>query len=70
MAEESLLKRLRGKKISFVEEEEKLLKESMELMIKHSAGQLKETHKIKNLRRSIARLKTVKNESNLKEDND
>ena len=42
----------------------------MELMIKHSAGQLKETHKIKNLRRSIARLKTVKNESNLKEDND
>ncbi len=70
MAEESLLKRLRGKKISFVDEEEKLLKEIMELMIKHSAGQLKETHKIKNLRRSIARLKTVKNESNLKEDND
>ncbi len=70
MAEESLLKRLRGKKISFVDEEEKLLKENMELMIKHSAGQLKETHKIKNLRRSIARLKTVKNESNLKEDND
>ena len=70
MAEESLLKRLRGKKISFVDEEEKLLKEIMELMIKHSAGQLKETHKIKNLSRSIARLKTVKNESNLKEDND
>ena len=70
MAEESLLKRLRGKKISFVDEEEKLLKENMELMIKHSAGQLKETHKIKILRKSIARLKTVKNESNLKEDND
>ena len=70
MAEESLLKRLRGKKISFVDEEEKLLKEIMELMIKHSAGQLKETHKIKILRKSIARLKTVKNESNLKEDND
>ena len=70
MAEESLLKRLRGKKISFVDEEEKLLKENMELMIKHSAGQLKETHKIKSLRKSIARLKTVKNESNLKEDND
>ena len=70
MAEESLLKRLRGKKISFVDEEEKLLKEFMELMIKHSAGQLKETHKIKSLRKSIARLKTVKNESNLKEDND
>ena len=46
MAEESLLKRLRGKKISIVDEEEKLLKEFMELMIKHSAGQLKETHKI------------------------
>ena len=30
MAEESLLKRLRGKKISFVDEEEKLLKEDME----------------------------------------
>jgi ribosomal protein L29 len=38
----------------------------MELRVQHSAGQLKETHKIKEVRRSIAQLKTLNNE--VKED--
>ena len=43
-----------------------LRKELMELRVQHSAGQLKETHKIKEVRRSIAQLKTLNNE--VKED--
>ena len=38
----------------------------MELRVQYSAGQLKETHKIKEVRRSIAQLKTLNNE--VKED--
>ena len=35
----------------------------MELRIQNSSGQLKETHKIKEIRKSIAQLKTLNNEA-------
>ena len=66
MAKESLLSRLRSKSTDVTDEEGKLRKELMELRVQHSAGQLKETHKIKEVRRSIAQLKTLNNE--VKED--
>jgi ribosomal protein L29 len=66
MAKESLLSRLRSKSTDVTDEEGKLRKELMELRVQHSAGQLKETHKIKEVRKSIAQLKTIKNE--VKED--
>ena len=47
MAKESLLSRLRNKSTDAIDEEGKLRKELMELRVQHSAGQLKETHKIK-----------------------
>tara|TARA_Y100001936_G_scaffold237975_1_gene269256 strand:- start:153 stop:365 length:213 start_codon:yes stop_codon:yes gene_type:complete len=62
MAKESLLSRLRNKSTDIIDEEGKLRKELMELKIQHSSGQLKETHKIRNLRKSIAQLKTLNNE--------
>ena len=42
----------------------------MELRIQHSSGQLKETHKIREIRRSIAQLKTLDNEKKLPEKDD
>jgi len=63
MAKESLLSRLRNKPTDVSNEEEKLRKELMELRVQHSAGQLKETHKIKEIRKSIAQLKTLNNEA-------
>ena len=42
----------------------------MELRIQHSSGQLKETHKIREIRRSIAQLKTLNNEKKLTEKDD
>ncbi len=66
MAENKFLSKLRGSKTNLVEEQEKYLKELMELKFKLSSGQLKETHKIKDLRRSIAKLKTLKRENDLK----
>tara|TARA_Y100000996_G_C22126268_1_gene480231 strand:+ start:150 stop:362 length:213 start_codon:yes stop_codon:yes gene_type:complete len=66
MAKESLLSRLRSKSTDVTDEEGKLRKELMELRVQQSAGQLKETHKIKEVRRSIAQLKTLNNE--VKED--
>ena len=67
MAKESLLDRLRSKPTEAPDEEGKLRKELMELRIQHSSGQLKETHKIREIRRSIAQLKTLNNEKKLPE---
>ncbi len=63
MAKESILSRLRSKPEDSIDEEGKLRKELMELRIKHSQGQLKETHKIREIRRSIAQLKTLSEEN-------
>ena len=62
MAKESLLDRLRSKPADSVDEEGKLRKELLELRIQHSSGQLKETHKIREIRKSIAQLKTLNKE--------
>ncbi|MBA12321.1 MAG: 50S ribosomal protein L29 [Gammaproteobacteria bacterium] len=70
MAKESLLDRLRSKPTEAPDEEGKLRKELMELRIQHSSGQLKETHKIREIRRSIAQLKTLDNEKKLPEKDD
>lgn len=70
MAKESLLDRLRSKPADVIDEEGKLRKELMELRIKHSSGQLKETHKIREIRRSIAQLKTLNKEKEFSEKND
>ena len=70
MAKESLLDRLRSKPTEAPDEEGKLRKELMELRIQHSSGQLKETHKIREVRRSIAQLKTLNNEKKLPEKDD
>ena len=70
MAKESLLDRLRSKPTEAPDEEGKLRRELMELRIQHSSGQLKETHKIREIRRSIAQLKTLDNEKKLPEKDD
>ena len=70
MAKDSLLDRLRSKPTEAPDEEGKLRKELMELRIQHSSGQLKETHKIREIRRSIAQLKTLNNEKKLTEKDD
>ena len=70
MAKESFLDKLRNKSTNVTDEEGKLRKELLELKIKHSSGQLKETHKIKEIRRSIAQLKTLNREQNKQEKND
>ena len=62
MAKESLLSKLRSKSTDINDEEGKLRKELMELRVQHSSGQLKETHKIREIRKSIAQLKTLNNE--------
>ena len=59
MAKKSFLSKLRGESLSKLDEEERLRKELMDLKMQHSSGQLKETHKIKEIRRAIAQLKTV-----------
>lgn len=65
MAKESLLDRLRSKPADSVDEEGKLRKELLELRIHHSSGQLKETHKIREIRKSIAQLKTLNKEKEI-----
>ena len=62
MAKESLLSKLRSKSADASDEEGNLKKELMELRAQHSAGQLKENHKIREIRKSIAQLKTLRNE--------
>ena len=64
---ESFLSKLRGES-SNLNEEEELRKELLDLKISLSSGQLKETHKIKEIRKSIAQLKTIQKET-LKEQN-
>ena len=64
---ESFLSKIRGES-SNLNEEEELRKELLNLKISLSSGQLKETHKIKEIRKSIAQLKTIQKE-NLKEQN-
>ena len=63
MAKDSLLSRLRNKTSDVNDEEGKLRKELMQLRVQNSSGQLKETHKIKEIRKSIAQLKTLNNEA-------
>ena len=67
MAKESLLDRLRSKPADSADEEGKLRKELLELRIQHSSGQLKETHKIREIRKSIAQLKTLNKEKEIKD---
>ena len=67
MAKESLLDRLRSKPADSVDEEGKLRKELLELRIQHSSGQLKETHKIREIRKSIAQLETLNKEKEIKD---
>lgn len=64
---ESFLSKLRGES-SNLNEELELRKELLNLKISLSSGQLKETHKIKEIKRSIAQLKTIQKET-LKEQN-
>tara|TARA_B100001105_G_C22172146_1_gene348992 strand:- start:102 stop:311 length:210 start_codon:yes stop_codon:yes gene_type:complete len=63
MAKKSFLSKLRGDSSSVLDEEQRLRKELMDLQIKLSSGQLKETHKIKEARRAVAQLKTVSQEN-------
>ena len=58
----SFLSKIRGDSSSVLDEEQKLRKDLMDLKISLSSGQLTETHKIKEIRKSIAQLKTVENE--------
>jgi len=62
MAKKGILGKLGSASEEGLSEEGKLRKELLELRIQHSSGQLKETHKIKGVRRSIARLKTLNRE--------
>ena len=64
---ETFLSKIRGSSNS-LNEEEKLRKELMDLKMSLSSGQLKETHKFKEIRKSIAQLKTVQREA-IKEGN-
>ena len=63
MAKEGLLSRLRKGEVDNISENSKLEKELVDLKFNLKTGQLKETHKIKLVRRQIARLKTLTNES-------
>ena len=66
---ESFLSKIRGES-SNVNEEEELRKELLDLKISLSSGQLKETHKIKEIRKSIAQLKTIQKETLEEQNND
>ena len=66
---ESFLSKLRGES-SNLNEEEELRKELLNLKISLSSGQLKETHKIKEIKRSIALLKTIQKETLKEQNND
>ena len=66
---ESFLSKIRGES-SNLNEEEELKKELLDLKISLSSGQLKETHKIKEIRKSIAQLKTIQKETIKEQNND
>ena len=70
MGKESILSRLRNKPEEVADEEGKLLKELMELRVQNAQGQLKETHKIREIRKSIAQLKTLSKEQEEINNND
>ena len=63
MEKKSFLSKLRKDSSSSIDEEKGLRKELLDLKIKLSSGQLKETHKIKETRKAIAQLKTVLSEA-------
>ena len=66
---ESFLSKIRGES-SNLNKEEELRKEQLDLKISLSSGQLKETHKIKEIRKSIAQLKTIQKETLKEQNND
>ena len=66
---ESFLSKIRGES-SNLNEEGELRKELLNLKISLSSGQLKETHKIKEIRKSIAQLKTIQKETLKEQNND
>ena len=66
---ESFLSKIRGEP-SNLNKEEELRKELLDLKISLSSGQLKETHKIKEIRKSIAQLKTIQKETLKEQNND
>ena len=66
---ESFLSKIRGDS-SKLNEEEELRKELLDLKISLSSGQLKETHKIKEVKKSIAQLKTIQKETLKEQNND
>ena len=66
---ESFLSKIRGES-SNLNKEEELRKELLDLRISLSSGQLKETHKIKEIRKSIAQLKTIQKEALEEQNND
>ena len=66
---ESFLSKIRGES-SDLNKEEELRKELLDLKISLSSGQLKETHKIKQIRKSIAQLKTIQKETLKEQNND
>tara|TARA_Y100001949_G_scaffold98469_1_gene82938 strand:- start:365 stop:580 length:216 start_codon:yes stop_codon:yes gene_type:complete len=66
----SFLSKIRGDSSSVLDEEQKLRKDLMDLKISLSSGQLTEIHKIKEIRKSIAQLKTVMNEKILEKKNE
>jgi len=63
MAKEGILSKLRKKEVDGETEELRLVKELSDLRFKLLSGQLKETHKIKEIRREIAKVKTLNKES-------
>ena len=59
---ETFLSKIREDSSISLNEEEMLRKELLDLKMSLAAGQLKEIHKIKEIRKSIAQLKTVQRE--------
>ena len=65
---ETFLSKIRGDSSISLNDEEMLRRELLDLKMSLAAGQLKEIHKIKEIRKSIAQLKTVQREA-IKEGN-
>ena len=65
---ETFLSKIREDSSISLNEEEMLRKDLLDLKMSLAAGQLKEIHKIKEIRKSIAQLKTVQREA-IKEGN-
>tara|TARA_B100001123_G_scaffold371311_1_gene434410 strand:- start:9172 stop:9384 length:213 start_codon:yes stop_codon:yes gene_type:complete len=63
----TFISKIRGSVETSADEEQKLRKELLDLRISLSSGQLKETHKIKEIKKSIAQLKTLQQENNVAE---